>query len=286
MQYSPPPNVPATPRRVPPQPPPRPMSPAGEANWQGPGPGSARQRSGPPPSAFDPYRRDGPHTQDFGHTDPYVDENRHRAERGGANAFRDPVDYRGAHARELSKVEDQGDDLFEDEQGASPRRAEARDYSQAYREYEVTHSEQSRRRLGPMLLLLSLVAVAAIAGGTIYLYQKNDAGAAVATGAEAVPVVAGDGQPVKAEPEAAAATDEPAESIQPGEQQVSLAPSAQTSAQRKQIYDRILGDTTLEEQEQLAPGEEQPLRPPSEDANSGPSLETQTDAASGQALDV
>ncbi len=144
----------------------------------------------------------------------------------------------------------------------------------------------SRRRLGPFLLLFALLAVAAIAAGTIYLYQKNAAGPFFARNEAPVPVVAGDGQAVKAEPEAVVDVQEPAENNQSGKQQVSSAPSVPSSAQRKQIYDRILGETTLEEQEKLAPGEEQPLKPPPESQNAGPALETQSDSVSGQALEL
>ena len=187
-------------------------------------------------------------------SDDSADEHLYRDDRGRADSFRDQNDYRGAHARELSGVEDQGDDVFEDEQAAPPRRADARDYNQAYREYEVTYPEEPRRRMGPFLLLLALLAVAAIAGGTIYLYQRGSAAPLLAKGEDSVPVVAGDGQPVKAEAEAEpeAEAEEPA-ATKPSSQQLTSAPSGEASAQRKQIYDRILGETTLEEKEQLAP---------------------------------
>ena len=156
------------------------------------------------------------------------------AERCLPQPGRDPDDYRGAHARELSNVEDQGTIFSRTSTGASPRRAEARDYNQAYREYEVTYPEESRRRTGPFLLLLALLAVAAIAGGTIYLYQKDPAGASLAKGEAPVPVVAGDGQPVKAEPEAAAETGEPArERATRRAAGILRAKRSQTSAQTK-----------------------------------------------------
>ncbi len=282
MPRTPPPTGAAALRRAPP--PPRSPSPGGELAW----PGAARPRLSQPPPSLDSYRRDAAMPRGYGQNDQYDGERPHRAsgEPARANAFRDPNDYRGAHARELSSVEDHGDDLFEDEQASLPRRAEVQDYHQAYREYEVSYPEESRRRLGPSLLLFALLAVAAIGAGTLYLYQRNTAGPLFAKDEAPVPVVAGDGQPVKAEPEAAAEVQEPAENNQPGEQQVSTAPSVPTSAQRKQIYDRILdNETTLEEQEQLAPGEEQPVKPPPENQNAGPSFETQSDSVSGQALD-
>jgi hypothetical protein len=272
--------IPPPPRRAA-MPPPQPMPPAGESGWHA--QGTARPRPNPPPPVFDPYRRDVPSPRGFGHADPYADQNAYRAERSRADAIRDPTDYRGAHARELSGVEDQGDDLFEDEQAPPPRRAEARDYNQAFREYEVSYPEQPRRRrLGPFLLLLALLAVAVVAIASVYWYHKTGAGPLIAKGEDPLPVVTGDSQPVKAEPEAAAEIDEASPSKPSGEQQVSAVPSAQ----RKQIYDRILGETTLEEQEQLAPGEEQPVRPSAEDPAATPSPDTQTNAASGQALDA
>jgi cell division septation protein DedD len=170
-------------------------------------------------------------------------------------------DFRGAHSREFDYVEEESDDLFEDEQSFSPqprRRATPQDYSQAYREFDG--ETQERRRTGPILLIAALVAVGAIAGGLIYFYQSS--AGTQATSAENVPVVDEPSAPVKTEPQPA----ETAEDSAPPAQEQSMAPATemQAGAQKKQIYDRILGETTLEEQEQVVPSEEQPVPPQGE----------------------
>ncbi|HKQ95904.1 MAG TPA: hypothetical protein VJS40_09885, partial [Aestuariivirgaceae bacterium] len=188
---------------------------------------------------------------------------------GDAQAFRgqprrpearDRNDYRGAHARELAYVEEESEDLFEDDRAAAPRRrAAAQDYAQAYQEYDgADEAEEPRRRLGPFLLLGALLVVAAIAAGLIYVYQRSG-GLEASTGA--VPVVSVPEQPVKTVPETGQVTDETLAPESEGEELATPDASTQTPAQKKQIYDRILGDTTQDETNQLAPGEEQPIVP-------------------------
>jgi cell division protein FtsN len=206
----------------------------------------SRRTSADPARQFDEYAQDEPHLRSQRYEEMPSSRN----------------DYRGAHSRELDYVEEESDDLFEDDQNYAPqprRRATAQDYNNVYREFDGPVPE--RRRTGPFILIAALVAVGATAGGLIYFYQSSLTGQA--TSAENVPVVDEPSAPVKTEPESAAAPDDQAPSTE--EQSASAtAPEIQApaaAAQKKQIYDRILGETTLEEQEQVVPSEEQPVQP-------------------------
>jgi cell division protein FtsN len=176
--------------------------------------------------------------------------------------MRSRTDYRTAHSRELGYEEDEPDDLFEEDQNyqAQPaRRASPEAYAQAYREYDPAAYDQQerRRRTGPFLLIAALAAVGVIAGALIYFYQQSSTDARAPSGAE-LPVVAEPSEPVKTAPDPATA-----DTAAPEEEQQSRAssPETQVPSQKKQIYDRILGETTLEEQEQVVPSEEQPVTP-------------------------
>ena len=137
------------------------------------------------------------------------------------------------------------DGMFQNEQPelrAAPVRASAADYSAAYREFEDEfEDDEPRRGSGPLLLLLSLAAVAVVSGGLIYWYQQQ--ASAPAPEARELPVISAPEEPVKAEPEP------------PPEQQL-LQEAAQPTT-RKQIYDRIIGEETLEP-ERIVPTEEEP----------------------------
>lgn len=139
--------------------------------------------------------------------------------------------------------------MFEDAQPTlhAPPRASAADYSAAYREFEDEFEEEPRRRSGPLLLLASLAALAVVSGGAIYLYQQ-----AGSTGQSqsAPPVAEATNVPVIAAPEEPAKTEPPA----PQETQQAAVPTT-----RKEIYDRIIGEETLEP-ERIVPTEESPLR--------------------------
>jgi cell division septation protein DedD len=245
-------------RAAPPLPPASPPPGSPERQWQQ---RSARQN---PPLAYDPYRRDVSGEAARQIDDPYAQDDPYRRQRH--DMPRPLKDFRNAHSRELDDVEEEPDDLFEDEQSYSAqsrRRATPQDYAHAYREFETVNEQQeTRRRTGPFLLIAALLAVGAIAGGLIYFYQKSAIGAQ-AVGEENVPVVAEPSEPVKTDPEQAGA----AEDSVAAPQQQSMAPSPELQApasqgsQTKQIYDRILGETTLEEQEQIVPSEEQPVAP-------------------------
>lgn len=137
------------------------------------------------------------------------------------------------------------DGMFENEQPelqAAPVRASAADYSAAYREFEDEfEDDEPRRGSGPLLLLLSLAAVAVVSGGLIYWYQQQ--ASAPAPEARELPVISAPQEPVKAEPE-------------PPPEQQQLQQAAQPTT-RKQIYDRIIGEETLEP-ERIVPTEEEP----------------------------
>ena len=213
-----------------------------------------------PPPAYDPYRRDASAEVARQLDDPYAQEDAYR--RPGRH--QEPprartMDFRSAHSREIDYGEEETEGLFEEDQTytTESRRATPQEYSQAYREYEGVE-EEKRRRTGPFLLIAALITVGAIAGGLIYFYQKSTL-ANQAAGEGNVPVVSVPSAPVKTKPEPAATAEEDV----PATQQQSMAPSAEMPAdsQKKQIYDRILGETTLEEQEQVVPSEEQPVAP-------------------------
>jgi hypothetical protein len=263
---------PLPPQRVPSSHPPG-YSPPGapDRHWQ---PRSPRQT---PPPAHEHYRRDMPAEAARQLEDPYAEEDPYRRQQRQPEPPRPRSDYRGAHSRELAYVEEEPDDLFEDDQNYSAqprRRATSQEYAQAYREFENDYEQpEPRRRTGPLLLIGALIAVGAIAGGLIYFYQKSTMSAQTSgdpAGEANVPVVAEPAEPVKTEPEPTATAEETV----PATQQQSMAPSteAQVPSQTKQIYDRILGETTLEEQEQIAPSEEQPVAPegPSQGLDSDP----------------
>jgi hypothetical protein len=136
------------------------------------------------------------------------------------------------------------DAMFEDEQPtfeAVPPRASAEDYSAAYREFEDEFEDEPRRRSGPLLLLVSLAALAVVSGGVIYWYQQMES-APPAAATTNLPVIAAPEEPAKAEP--------------PPQQELQQAAAPTT---RKQIYDRIIGEETLEP-ERIVPTEEAPLR--------------------------
>ena len=215
-----------------------------------------------PPQPVPPregYRRDVPVTGQVPEKG-YAEPQGFRGPPRRPEAPRDRNDYRGAHARELAYVEEESEDLFEDDRGGQQqrRRAGAQDYAQAYQEYDGPETEEPRRRTGPFLLLAALLVVAAVAGGLIYFYQRS-VGTEAGTGA--VPVVAEPAQSPKTAPEAGQVTDETLAPEGGETQQASPDPTLQTPAQKKQIYDRILGDTTQDETNQLAPSEEQPIVP-------------------------
>ena len=225
----------------------------------------ARPQRPPQQGSPDPYRREMPpplppnHEGGFGEDDAY---GRHQPPHETPRP-RSP-DFRGAHSRELAHVQDGDDGLFEDEQNYSHqqprRRAGPQEYTQAYREFEAAEEEPAKRRqTGPFILLGALLTAGLIAAGLIYFYfyQGNNGTQSQAE----VPVVAEPEQPVKTEPQADSNTEE-AISV-PSQTSTASVPeaTAPASAQKKQIYDRILGETTLEEREQIAPSEEQPVAP-------------------------
>jgi hypothetical protein len=223
-----------------------------------------RPQRAPQQGGYDPYRREVPpppqHEGSYGEEDAY---GRHPAPPHESPRPR-PPDFRGAHSRELAYVQQEGDDgLFEDEQNYSPqpprRRAGPQEYTQAYREFESAEEEPAKRRqVGPFILLGALLTSGVIAAGLIYFYFYQGSNG---TQSQAeVPVVAEPEQPVKTKPEADSSAEEPI-AVPSQTTTAGVEPQAPAAAQKKQIYDRILGETTLEEQEQIAPSEEQPVAP-------------------------
>lgn len=139
--------------------------------------------------------------------------------------------------------DEEGGDVFEDESARPPRRrASAQDYNQAYRDYDEGYEEPQRRK-GPWLLLLALLLAAIAAGGIIYYYltQIKPAGQ---TGGN-VPVINAPEQPTKVDPEPDATTGQQGNA------------TGASDAQRKQIYDRILGEETIDGN-RIVPTEQQP----------------------------
>ncbi len=148
--------------------------------------------------------------------------------------------------RPINYVDRDLEDVFEDT--PRPARAAARagvdDYNAAYRDFEDEfegEEEERRSGSGPIILILALLTVAAIAGALVYFYRSNAGTSATAT--DQVPVISAPADPVKTEPDTATQPAQPAQPVG-----------------RKQIYDRILGEETLEP-ETVLPSEEAPQVP-------------------------
>jgi hypothetical protein len=185
-------------------------------------PGSRGTAPRRPPPALESYPRQD--ARDFAESEPEVPRLGRPAPRGrSSNDF---------------------DEVFEDD-GGNRQRASARDYQSAYGESDA-FAEDTRRSSGPWLLLLAILAAALVAGGAFWYYNtnmKNVAGSGTAAPGE-VPVVNAPPEPSKVAPEApTAATEEPA-------------------VQKKQIYDRIVGEQEVNGG-QLQQTEETPVPPAS-----------------------
>lgn len=140
---------------------------------------------------------------------------------------------------------DLGDDIFEDTPTKPVRRANVNDYSQAYhQDGEFDYAAPRRRSTGP-IILLSFLAVAALAGiGSVFYYQ-NYMKSGTSSSAEGTPVV-------EAPADAAKTSGEQTAAVQPG--------STPVQPSKKQIYDRIIGDKEVLGG-QVVPTEEAPVQP-------------------------
>lgn len=151
-----------------------------------------------------------------------------------------------ARARQPAYDEDVNE-VFEDEEPPRPqrRRASAQDYNRAYRDYEDGYEGETQRRRGPWPWLLGILLGGIIlTGGIIYYYLTYYKHTGPVTGN--VPVIEAPEQGAKTAPETT------------GGSTLGTQGSAQPSAdQRKQIYDRILGDDEVNGN-QVVPTEEQP----------------------------
>ncbi|CAN5369031.1 hypothetical protein BH10PSE7_BH10PSE7_27550 [soil metagenome] len=165
---------------------------------------------------------------------------------------------------------DEPSDVFEEERAPpARRRASAQDYNEAYREFDEGYGEEQGRRKGPWLLLLFLLIAAIAAGGIIYYYMTEIKPAGQVDGK--VPVISAPDQPAKVDPEPNATMGQQA----PGT----------TDAQRKQIYDRILGEDTIDGNK-IVPTEQQPKAvEPSGNAQPGDTQGNNSQTGTGQPAD-
>ncbi|MGE3876029.1 MAG: SPOR domain-containing protein [Parvibaculaceae bacterium] len=167
-------------------------------------------------------------------------------------------------------------EVFEDEEPPRPqrRRASAQDYN---RDYEDGYDAETPRRRGPWLWLLAIAAIGLLAAGVIYYYLTYMKGAGQANGN--VPVIEAPQQAPKTEPE-------PGSGSTLGTQG-STQPNA--ADQRKQIYDRILGDDEVGGN-QVVPTQEQPqtVEPTGDNGDQGavplPSPASGTDDNAGEPM--
>ncbi|MFO0993053.1 MAG: SPOR domain-containing protein [Hyphomicrobiales bacterium] len=139
--------------------------------------------------------------------------------------------------------DDEMGDVFEDEAPPQRRRANARDYNQAYQEYDENDRDEAprRRSSGPLLILLAILVVAGLFVTGLWYYYFHMKPVAVTSGG-AVPVITAPDGPAKVNPEPNAETTG-----------TDLAPA---STAKKKIYDRILGEADTGGQ--MVPTEEQP----------------------------
>jgi hypothetical protein len=159
------------------------------------------------------------------------------------------------------------EEVFEDE--APPRqRPSARDYQEAYEEADEVFADQQKRSSGPWLLFLALLLAAIGLFALFWFYGdsvRNLTGTSTATQpTETVPVVKAPEEPAKVEAETSATVDTEA-----------------PAQQKKQIYDRIVGDQEVTGDAALQPTEEIPVAP-SEIQPAEPVQETQPPAPANQ----
>lgn len=138
--------------------------------------------------------------------------------------------------------EDMGD-VFEDEAPPQRRRANARDYNQAYQEYDENDRDEAprRRSSGPLLILLAILVVAGLFVTGLWYYYFHMKPVSVTSGGS-VPVITAPTDPAKVNPEPNTETTGS-----------DLAPAATA---KKKIYDRILGEADTGGQ--MVPTEEAP----------------------------
>lgn len=211
--------------------------------------------TGYPPPRSAPGYAGPPVTAEYGHRTEYA-EPRSAPQRqpGYATQYRRPSDEQNFPeergdprlARSMSRqrgayYDEELDDVFEEDEPKTRRRASASDYNRAYREVEDGFEDEDRQRSsGPWLLLLALLLAAVATGGIVWYYQTNikTAGDGATTGGS-VPVVGAPEQPAKTQPEQ---------------------PATDAGAQgRKQIYDRIVGEQEVQGGE-MVPTEEVPVQ--------------------------
>jgi hypothetical protein len=138
-------------------------------------------------------------------------------------------------------------EVFEDDEPQRPqrRRASAQDYNRAYRDYEDGYDAEAPRRRGPWLWLLGIALLAmVVAAGIVYYYLTFMKPEGQANGN--VPTIEAPEQGAKTAPETQGGSASGT--------QGAVQPSA---GDRKQIYDRILGDDEVGGN-QVVPTQEQP----------------------------
>lgn len=150
---------------------------------------------------------------------------------------------RGSARGRRQDYDDEMGDVFEDEAPPQRRRANARDYNQAYQEYDEADRDEAprRRSSGPLLILLAILVVAGLFVTGLWYYYFHMKPVAVTSGGS-VPVITAPSEPAKVNPEPNTETT--------GND---LAPAATA---KKKIYDRILGEADTGGQ--MVPTEEQP----------------------------
>lgn len=161
---------------------------------------------------------------------------------------RPPVPARGRQQPAPAYDEDVNE-VFEDEEPPRPqrRRASAQDYNRAYRDYEEGYEAEPRRRRGPWPWLALIALMGIMAAGVIYYYLTYMKNSGQANNGN-VPVIEAPDSSSKTAPESTGGSLGSAPGTNPT-----------TDAQRKQIYDRILGDDEVNgNQNQVVPTQEQP----------------------------
>ena len=151
-----------------------------------------------------------------------------------------------ARARRPAYDEDVNE-VFEDDEPSRPqrRRASAQDYNRAYRDYEEGYEAEAPRRRGPWPWLAAFAVVALLAAGIIYYYLTYMKAPGQANGN--VPVIEAPEQSSKTAPETSSGSTLGTQG----------AGQPDAADQRKQIYDRILGDDEVGGN-QVVPTQEQP----------------------------